>query len=457
MQPKKIDRTQIPLPGEPRPFNFPEFEIHSKSKGLQVIIVPKNNLPLVNVLCHIDFSPLDDHPGAEGEANILSQLLLEGTAKWNSSQIAERFESLGAHYNTHLSWTGFYFELNILKDHLVKGLQLTSEIIHESILPESEFNRLKQEALVDRLQIKDLPGRLANEHLLKHLFKQHRYGLPIEGVADSIKRIELSRLKEIYHEKLLKRPSTLIFTGHIKEQEAHHFVEQFFEKNTIQASPVIPELQFTEPKQQKIILVHKPKAAQIELRIGQFIPPRQHPDFFKIKLLNEVYGGYFLSRLNLNLREKHGYTYGIHSQLLYRPQLGLWLISASIQSEFIVAALKEIFKETEILKQNGVTADELRSAAGYLIGVFPTAFETIDQISDAITNIITYDLPVDYYRTFREKLAAVTVEQVNRAAKQYLHPEQMQVVLVGDRKVVEKSLKEQFDIEVIDVNGTQLG
>lgn len=452
----KIDRTKIPTPSEPRPFHFPEFKTYELPNKMQTLVVHKNNLPLVNVLFRVNFSSMDDEPGKEGQANLLSHLLLEGTQKWNSTQIAEKFENLGAHYNVHLSWSGFYFELNILKEHLAEGLELSSEIIYESILPEKEFNRLKQEVLIDRLQIKDMPGRLANERLLRHLFQNHRYGQPIEGLTSSIEKIELAQLHQLYKNVLLKRQPTLIFTGNITETEAVQLRDRYFVKQ--EESYLQPQMQihFKEPEKRHIILVHKPNAAQVELRIGQFTPPRQHPDFFKLKLLNEVFGGYFLSRLNLNLREKRGYTYGIHSQLSFRPQLGLLLISASIQSEFIAPALDEIFKETEKLKAEGVREDELRSAAGYLIGVFPTAFETIDQISDAIANLVTYNLSADYYRTFREKLAQVTVEQVNEAAQKYLHLEQMQVVLVGDRTVVEKPLEEKYELQIVDVKGNPL-
>ena len=452
----KINRNKIPLPGEPRPFNFPQFEIRKMPDETRVIVVHKNNLPLVNVLYHVNFSPLDDQPGKEGQANLLALLLLEGTRQLTSAQIAENFETLGAHYNTHLSWTGFYFELNILKQHLKRGLELSSQIIHESVLPQNEFERLKQETLIDRLQIKDMPGRLANEHLLKHLFREHRYGLPIEGLTSSIEKIEPEQLRSLYQNTLLKRCPTLIFTGNIGQKEAEQLMANHFVRNSRTFIQPEVKIRVEKPQKQTIILVHKPKAAQIELRVGQFMPPRQHPDFFKLKLMNEILGGYFLSRLNLNLREKHGYTYGIHSSLIYRPQIGLLMISASIQSEFITPALEEVFKEITRLKENGVTPDELRSAAGYLIGVFPTAFETIDQISDAIANIVTYHLPTDYYRTFREKIASVTVEQVNQAARTYLKPQEMQVVLVGDRTVVEKSLKEKFEIKIVDLKGKPL-
>ncbi|WP_457565741.1 M16 family metallopeptidase [Caldithrix abyssi] len=452
----KVNREKIPQPGQPRPFNFPEFRAYRLPEGLQTITVHKNNLPLVNLLYHVSFSPLDDRPGHEGQASLLSLLLLEGTKKLTGAQIAGRFEALGANYNTHIGWSGFYFELNILKEHLEKGLELSRQILYESVLPDHEFARLKQEALVDRLQIKDMAGRIANERLLKLLFPDHRYGLPVEGLSASIEKITVEELRSLYNQVFLKRQPTIIFTGNIEEDEALSLTEKYFASQQNKAPHEAKVARFEQSAKPKMALVHKPNAAQIELRVAQFIPPRQHPDFFKIRLMNEIFGGYFLSRLNLNLREKHGYTYGIHSQLTYRPQVGMLLISASIQSEFITQALQEVFKETHKMKEEGVSADELSSAAGYLIGVFPTAFETIDQISDAIAHIVTYNLPADYYRTFREKIAEVTVEQVNEAAQKYLKPQNMQVVLVGDRNVVEKALKENYEIEVFDIKGNPL-
>ncbi|NOX89998.1 MAG: insulinase family protein [Calditrichaeota bacterium] len=450
---EQIDRNQIPKPAQPRPFNFPGFEKDRLSNGLNVIVAPKANFPLINILLHIDISPLDDQQGAEGQANLLSYLILEGTKNLTNEQIAQNFERIGAQYNTHLSWTGFFFELNILKQHLEPGFALFSELIRSSVFPQNEFQRIKQETLIDRLQILDMPGRLANEHLLRQLFPDHRYGLPIEGLENTIQNIQPEQIIALYKDRFHNRNATLIFTGNITMQEAFKVTNSFFSDWGKKDTALKTEGSFPNPQKPEVLLLHKPNAAQTEVRIGQFIPPRNHPDFFKIKLMNEIFGGYFLSRLNLNLREKHGFTYSVHSQLIYRPEIGILSVSAAIQNEFVFNALEEIFKETERMRSEGVTAQELENARGYLIGVFPTAFETIDQISDALANIITFNLPDDYYRTFRENLARVSKEEVLEAAQKYLQPENMQVVLVGDRTKIEEKLGQKYRVKIIDPSG----
>ncbi len=454
--PETIDRNQMPKPGQPRPFNFPEFERGELKNGLKIITASKNNLPLVNVLLHVAISPLDDPMGAEGEMNLLSQLLLEGSKNLTSEQIANQFERIGAEYNTHLGWNGFFFELNVLKEHLISGFSLMSELVQESIFPDKEFDRLKEETLVGRLQILDMPGRLASEHLFRQMFPEHRYGLPIEGVEESISNIRLHRIMRFYRDNFDARNATIIFTGDITPQEAFALTKNYFE--AWQPKIITTEVSddFFPSINDPVTVVHKPGAAQTELRIGQFLPERNHPDFFKIKLMNEIFGGYFLSRLNLNLREKNGFTYSIHSNLIYRPAIGVLSIAAAIQNEFIAPALKEIFAEIDRLQTDGVTDEELQNARGYLTGIFPTAFETIDQVSDALASIITFDLPDNYYRTFREKLQMVTREDILETARGYLAQDEMQVVLVGDKEKIVPSLQDEFDVVVVDSKGNPI-
>ncbi len=456
MTKRTIDRTQIPQPGEPRPFNFPEFTKGEIANGLKIITAPKSNLPLVNVLLYINASPLDDQHGAEGEMNLLSQLLLEGTKTFTGTQIADRFERIGAQYNAHVAWNGFFLEINVLKEHLVSAFSLLSDVVQNAILPDKEFDRLRDETMVDRLQVLDIAGRLASEHLFRQLFPDHRYGLPVEGTEESLPNIRLRNLRRFYLDHLPSRSASLIFTGDITPEEAFALSKNDFSEWAPKIIRTEVSDDFFPSVNPPVILVHKPGAAQTEVRVGQFLPERKHPDFYKIKLMNEILGGYFLSRLNQNLREKNGFTYGIHSNLIYRPSIGVFMISAAIQNEFAAPALREIFNEVERLQSEGVTEDELQNARGYLTGVFPNAFETIDQISEALANIITFDLPDNYYRTFRDKLKEITVEDIRQTARGYLMPDEMQVVLVGDREKIQKQLEEKFDVMVVDVKGNPI-
>ncbi len=456
MSKRKIDRTQIPKPGKPRPFNFPEFSRSEISNGLKIITAQKSNLPLVNVLLYINASPLDDQRGAEGELNMLAQLLLEGTKSFTSTQIADQFERLGAQYSAHVAWNGLFIEINVLKEHLVSAFSLMSDVIQNAILPDKEFDRIRDEIMVDRLQVLDIAGRLANEHLFRQLFPEHRYGLPIEGTKDSLPNIRLRNLRQFYRTNLPSRSASLIFTGDVSPEEAFALSKNYLGEWSPKVVSTEVSDDFFPSINPPVILVHKPGAAQAEVRFGQFFPERKHPDFYRIKLMNEILGGYFLSRLNLNLREKNGFTYSIHSNLVYRPSIGIFTISAAIQNDFVAPAIQEIFNEIERLQSDGVTEEELQNARGYLTGVFPNAFETIDQISDALANIITFDLPADYYRTFREKLQEVTVKDIHECARGYLTQDEMQVVLVGDRDKIQKQLEEKFDVFVLDVEGNPI-
>jgi zinc protease len=172
--------------------------------------------------------------------------------------------------------------------------------------------------------------------------------------------------------------------------------------------------------------------------------------------MNEVFGGYFLSRLNLNLREKRGLTYSIHSSFSFRLRTGPFCISAAIQADKCLEAIKEIIAELEKIISEEVSDDELQSAAGYISGIFPVAFETADQIALGLANIVSFDLPDNYYRTFRDHILEVDAQDIRRAAVKRIFPRSCQIVVTGDRTVLEEPLKEHFPLTVFDVLGNQI-
>jgi zinc protease len=200
----------------------------------------------------------------------------------------------------------------------------------------------------------------------------------------------------------------------------------------------------------QIHVVHKPDAPQSELRVGHIGLPRRHPDFFPTLVMNAVLGGLFGSRINLNLREAHGYTYGASSYYDWRRNAGPFAVSTAVQSDVTAAALREIMLEIDRIRSEPITESELSLATDYLDGVFPIRYETTSAIASALANLVIYDLPRDYYDRYRQNIRTVSTESVLAAAKAHIHPDRMQIVVVGDSGVVRGPLTE-LDIGPVQV------
>ncbi len=450
---KPFDRSTPPKPSEPRPFHFPDFERFYLDNGLEVLFVQRTDFPLLSVSLNIKSSALADPAGKEGVANFVSELLSEGTKKRNSSEIAEAFEFIAALFSAHVDWNAIYLDLNTLSQHADQALEIFSDILRNPVFSEQELERIRKELLTERLRVADNAAKLNSEQFIRELYPTLRYALPIEGNADSIGTIKRADVQDFYDASFHPKNASLIIVGDLDLSQVKSLCHKHFA--TWNGSDAIPTIlpEFQQPAQTRVHLVHKPDAAQTELRMGHLGIERKNPDYFTVTLLNEIFGGYFLSRINMNLREKNGFTYGANSAFSYRKGLGPFHISAAIQSEHTAAAVKEVLTEMKTIQTDLVTEEELQNARGQMIGLFPIAFETGDQIAMGISNIVLSDLPDNYYNTFREHISKVTREHILKAAQKYFHPKNTLIVVTGDRNLIEADLRKSFAVTVYDVLG----
>lgn len=450
---QNTDRTKIPAPGEYRPFYFPEFESFTISNGLKVIHAPYGNLPLVSINLCIRSGALNEPDGREGLANFTSEMLSEGTKSRSSVNIANELEYLGAHLDIFSDWNATYVELNTLKKHLPGAMDVYTDILFNPIFPEREFNRIRNEILTNRLQGMDNPAKIANERFSGFLYGDFRYARPLEGNELSIKEITLDTIKNFYREHFIPNNAVLVVVGDISREETEELVDKYFTgwKKGAVVDFRIPA--FKAPDKTSVKLINKVGAVQTELRIGHHGIERNHPDFYPIMLMNEILGGYFLSRINMNLREEHGYTYGASSKFNFRRGTGPFQISTATDVRYTFETITEIFKEIKEIQLSEVTDEELQNSKGHLTGIFPVAFETADQIALGLANIVVFDLPHDYYRTFRDKIAGVTKQDILRAANKYIQPGNMLIVATTDREKAEEALRKSFDVAVYDIMG----
>jgi zinc protease len=422
-----------PQPGAPRDYHFPKFDMRTLENGMHIIIASVKKLPVVTVLAVIDATAIADPQGKEGIAELTAQAIREGTATVDGAQLTLEFEKLGTSFESGADWDSTVASMTVLQDKLDKAFSLFSEVITSPAFRDDDIERLKAERLAERLQIIDEPRGLAEESFSRFLYADGvRYGAPMSGSSKSVTAITRDDIVRFYEDNYAPNATTLILVGDLTTDEGMALAKKSFGAWRGARKNVVVRADIPARSARASRIVSKADAAQSELRIGHVGLARINEDYFSIVVMNAILGGLFSSRINLNLREAHGYTYGASSYYDWRRQSGPFVISTAVQSEVTAAAITEVLKEIDRMRTEEVGEEELTLATSYLEGVFPIRYETTSAIAAALANMVTFKLPETYYDTYRSNIAAVTTLDVLNAAKEHVHPDQLQVVVVGD-------------------------
>ncbi len=443
-----FDRSKIPSGQKPRAFNFPEFDRFKLKNGLEIVFAPHRKLPILAFQLVIKSGASYDPQGKEGIASFVCELLTEGTKSRSSYDFSHALEDLGTQFSAHADWNGSFIEMITVKKQLKPSMDLFCEALFYPAFKNEEIDRVRKRLLNQRIRVADNAGSIAHETFSRALYDDSRYGLPVIGVSSGIKTFSDKDVFSFYKKVYQPQNATLIIVGDLSMAEAKKLAEDNFSAWENSQPYKITEPIFSQKEQQRLFLIHKENAQQAEIRIGHLGIERKNPDFFAVAILNQILGGYFLSRINLNLREDKGYTYGVSSRFVARKALGLFMINTAVDTPNAIESVKEIIKEIKSMQQEMVTDQELEQAKGYLTGIFPLAFESGSQIAAGLSNIVVFDLEDDYYRKYREQIAMVTKEQVWNAAKKYLHPDKLSIVVCTDKTDVEAGFKKEFDVRV---------
>jgi zinc protease len=432
-----------PKPGPVRSYRFPEFFEETLPGGIRLVIAPVSKLPVVTVLVIVDAGSTNDPPGKEGVASLTSGLLLEGTTRFSGAELAEKFERLGTSVESGADWDSAVAKITMLSDRLEEAATLLGEVLSDPSFPEREVERLKAERLAEILQLETEPRGLADEKFSEFLYSpESRYSKPDEGSSESVSALSRNDVEQFYRERYRTGTTTVIVAGDVSTASARNLVTKAFRSWNSGSAENRQLITTPRTRRKGVHIVSKHDAPQSELRVGHVGLPRKNPDFFPTMVMNAVLGGLFGSRINLNLREVHGYTYGASSFYDWRRGPGPFLVSTAVQSEVTAPALKEIFLEIARIRSEKISSEELSLARDYLDGVFPIRYETTAAIASALATLVIYDLPRDYYDTYRSRIREVSVDAVLQAAKNHLHPEEMQTIVVGDAKVIRDSVAE---------------
>ncbi|HEX2722990.1 MAG TPA: pitrilysin family protein [Gemmatimonadaceae bacterium] len=431
-----------PEAGPARDYHFPGFVRDRLENGLNVIVATAAKLPIVTVVAVIEATALGDDSGKEGTAELTAQALREGTMSRDGLELALDLEKLGTSLEAGADWDSTVASMTVLKTNLAEAFEILGEVIMSPLLNEKDIERLKAERLAERMQILDEPRGLADESFAKFVYAEKaRFASPMSGSSKSVSAIRRDDIEAYYRRNYVPPATTLIMAGDITPEEGIALAQSTFGswRGERAASPVNADSPARTSRAARIVA--KPDAAQAELRIGHVGIPRSHPDYFRIVVMNAVLGGLFSSRINLNLREAHGYTYGASSYFDWRRQSGPFVISTAVQTEVTAAAITETLKEIDRMREEEIGEDELTLATSYLEGVFPIRYETTAAIASALANLATFGLPEDYYDTYRDNIASVTTRHVLNAARKYVKPEELQVLVVGNPEAIREPLE----------------
>jgi len=446
-----VNRNKRPVTNSRISFKPPEFKKLYLNNGSQLYLIKKNELPIIRISFLIDCGSKCDEANKRGTSNLTAMCIDEGAGNLNALQLADEFELLGAQINAYSGSDVIFISLQVLSENFLKAIDLLSSVLISPHFNESDFEREKRKIQTRVEQIKDEPDQIADIAFEYLLFgSENPYAYPVIGTRDSLKEINVDDVRNFYANYFNSFNTTIIAAGNLNEDELVFNLEEKFREWRTGSKPSI-KLIPTGSNGRKIYLLPKEGSVQTEIRVGHLASKRNEKDYYKKLLLNLVLGGQFSSRLNLNLREKHGFTYGIYSRFNYYRDDANFIVSTSVNTENISDALNQIF--TELTKiRNGITEEELKFAKSSVIRRFPLNFETCSQIVSNFESKVIYNLPDDYFDTYLKKISDIRLDELNTETAKSIDADNTFIILAGDEKIITSQIKDDRFGQINKIN-----
>ena len=458
---KTLDRTQVPPPGPNPTLTVPTWTKTQLSNGATLLVSERHTLPLISFgITFVGGANQFEPENKRGVASMTSAMLTEGTTTKTGDQLSDALQLLGTNVFANVGAEDGSLSFVSTAKNFEPTLALLADMMLNSTFPAPALERLRGRTLVSLTQAKDQPTVVSAQVFARVLYGgAHPYGQ--RANETSIKAI--TRDDVVAFQKAYYQPGRAIITvvGDTTAAKAKAAIEKGLaawakggDKPAF-SYPKLPELQAS-----RIYLVDKPGSAQSVFNIGLPGPPRNTPDFFALQVLNTILGGQFQSRLNANIREQKGYSYGVNSQFAFGKGPGAFRAGGSIFSGKTDAALIEFMKELKGIEgEIPITDEELKTAKENLIQGLPARFASVSAISGSITTLAVQGLPDDYYQSYAKNISAITKDDLLRVAKKYIDLNHLAIVIVGDRSAVEASLKATniAPIVILDIDGNPVG
>jgi zinc protease len=451
-------RNQMPRPAAARPLQLPVPQTFRLPNGLTVLYTERPGLPIVSANLVIrsgsELNPAD-RPGLAG---FTAAMLTNGTATRTALQIADEAAQLGTALSTASSMDASTVAISALKQNVAQAVGLMADVVLHPSFPQDEAERERKSRLASIADQRSNPAIVASNVTNAALFgPRHPYGFSELGTQASVEKISRDELNAFWRKNYVPNNAALIVAGNITGAELKPLVEASFGAWP-RGTPAIPAETTPAGTSAKLIVVDVGAAQQSQVRTATIAAARSTPDYPRMQVLNEIVGGLFSSRINMNLREEHGYTYGAFSRFVYRRRPGPFFIGSGIRTDVTAPAVSEIMKELKRLSVDPITQDELALGRDSIVRSLPADFESSGSAAAALANIYVYDLGTRYYSELPQRISAVNSESVLGAARKYLAPAKMIVVIVGDRAKIEPELRklDLGPIEFRDADGNVL-
>lgn len=448
-----LDRTRPPEPAPLRPFHFPDVHRRTLPNGLELLVCEVRDFPVVTVDVVMPCGGTAEPEERAGVALATAALLESGAGGRDAEELAETVDALGLMLDHGVSWDSTRVGCTALRARREAAFEIVADLARRPAFPQPEVERVRTQRLTSLAQNRDDPTGLALEVSLRSIFPEGSpYGRMLTGCVRTLGALGRGDIAAFHAGRYRPQGAALLAVGDLSTDEAEALAERFFGDWAGAPEPFSPAAAPRREEGLRFVVADRPGSVQSALRVGHVGVARDVPDFFAVTVMNSILGGMFASRLNLNLRERLGYTYGAHSVFSMRRQPGPFSMTTAVQTEVTAHAVSEMLREMREMRDAPPRPEELSDARTYLAGAFPLALETTDGVAGKLQTLFTYDLPRDYYATYRDRVMAVTAEDVQAAARTHLHPEHAVVVVAGDAERVVPALEAlgEGPVEVVE-------
>jgi zinc protease len=438
----QLDRSKPPvLPPAPM-LRLPAPQTVTLANGLTLTVVEMHKVPVVDVQLLIDAGSARDPADLPGLATFTATMLQQGAGRRAALDIADEAAFLGAQLTTAASYDVATVSLHVPKRRFEPALDLLADVVLRPTFADSEVARQRELRRAQIVQLADNPVAMAGIAFPAIVYgRAHPYGHPLNGTAGSTAALSRDRVAAFYGASYRPNAARILVVGDVTPAEVRRLFAPRFEAWGRGSQAAAPAAAAPAPAARAVYLIDKPGAAQSVIRIGHVGIARSNPDYFALQVLNTILGDAFTSRLNQNLRETHGYTYGAFSQFAAWRLAGPFAASASVVTAKTDSSLIEFLKELRRIRDEAVSDAELAKAKAYITLGLPGDFETTASAASRLRELLVYGLPLDYFDHYVARINAITTADVQRVARQYIDPDHFDIVVVGDRSQIEPGIK----------------
>lgn len=441
-------RRSPPRPGRPGRFVAPRIQRFTLGNGMRVYLIEQHQLPIVVAQYVTRLGADDVAPEQAGIAHMTAALLEQGTTNLGAEALSDAFAAIGAQHGAAMEWDSGGAYVKVLAPQFNRALELLADVVQRPAFAAEEIERWRARRLAELRAERDNPRAVAGVVTARAVYGDaHPYARPLTGLESTVRSITREQIIQYYRSHFVPRESALVVAGDITLAQLRPLAERTFgswQQQAPASSSVTPRAPVPAPPSgpPRVWLVDRPRAPQSVVILAAPGASRADPDFERIQIGNAILGEVFTSRININLREQHAYTYGARSRFAFRRGVGPFTAGGAMITRHTAAAAGEILREVQRMRESDVTADELATARTALVEGFRAQFATAEGTADAVSDWFVYDLPDDYAVRYPRALERVTVRDVRRVMSAKLDPARLHLVVVGDRAAVAAGLED---------------